>query len=70
MAKVPVSAHIVARSSGRKPLTILQAVRLAEIELAALKPWLAQDANTPHAVETGHRLAELAKVLIRSGGKA
>jgi hypothetical protein len=69
MAKVPVSARIVAKSSNRKPLSILQVVRLAEIELAALKPWLARDPQSPHAAETGKRLAELAQLLIKQGGQ-
>lgn len=69
MAKIPVTAHIVARSSNRKPLTAMQAVRLAEIELAALKPWLELDPCSPHAAETGHRLAELARLLIMRGSR-
>lgn len=53
-----------------QPLSPQQAIRLAEIELAALKPWLSADPNTPHTAETGHRLAELAQILIKHGTRS
>lgn len=52
----------------RPKVTPMQIVRMAEVELATLKPWLAIDPKSPHIRETGHRLAELARMLIEQGG--
>ena len=56
------------RAEWTQSLSVAQAIRLAECELANLKTWLAADPNTPHSIETGYRLQELALVLIARGG--
>lgn len=66
MGKVSVSANIVAKSgaaSGGKPLTLDQALGLAEAELATLRAWMSIDADTPYRREAAARLRWLANAL-------
>lgn len=66
MGKVSVSANIVAKSgaaSGGKPLTLDQALGLAEAELATLRAWVQIDPNTPYRREAAARLRWLADAI-------
>ena len=67
MAKVSLSANIVAKSSAHPPMPPAQIVDAAQRELDTLRAWLAKDPQTPYAREAGYRLALLAKALIRGG---
>lgn len=65
MGKVSVAANIVAKSGAAtaKPVTLDQALGLAEAELATLRAWAQIDPNTPYRREAAARLRWLAGVI-------
>jgi hypothetical protein len=74
MPKIPIKAHIVARSDTikpqeRKPPNVQALIKIARAELDSLAHWVNTDPRSPHIAETGHRLLSLAKTLIKIGGQ-
>jgi len=70
MGKVSVAANIKAKSGvGRpvqtqaKPLSLDQAIELAEAELTALRGWVKVDPRTPYRREVAARLHWLADAI-------
>lgn len=67
MGKVSCSAHVRATT---KRLTVDKAIEAAEADLAALRDWRTQDANTPMTREVGYRLIQIGQFLAKQGRSA
>jgi hypothetical protein len=73
MAKIPITAHIVAKSSSgpKRPVsvTLEQIIDATEADLRSLRAWAAVDPKTPMMVEIGRRLIDVGSLLVQKGDR-
>ena len=68
MSNISVSANVVATSSHqRQPMTVEQAIGIAEADLAALRAWVILDHQTPMLREVGGHLIAVGAYLRTKG---